>query len=66
MNPSEIRPGRCYLGCNGISYAVEEVRDGLVYFRTNGLGTLISIDLDTFSGLVRHEIPDDALKGHGD
>lgn len=56
MNPSEMRPGRSYLGCNGITYAVEEVRDGLVRFRTNGRGTLVSIDLDTFAGLMKHEI----------
>lgn len=35
MNPSEILPDRSYRGCNGSAYAVEEVRDGLVRFRTN-------------------------------
>ena len=64
MNPSEIQPGRSYRGCNGITYAVEEVRDGLVRFRTNGRGTPVSIDCDTFAGLMKHEItnketPDD-------
>ena len=64
MNPSDIHPARSYLSCNGISYAVEEVRDGIVRFRTNGRGTLVSIDRDTFAGLMKHEItnketPDD-------
>lgn len=64
MNPSDILAGRAYRGCHGAAYHVEKIRDGLVYFRLNGTGTRVSIDLDTFSGLMMHEIQTDALKGH--
>ena len=56
MNSSDIIAGRSYMGCNGITYAVESISDGLVYFRTNGAGTLVSIDLDSFAALMKHEI----------
>ena len=64
MNPTEIYPGRAYRGCPAGDYHVEKVEDGLVYFRMNGRGTLVSIDLDTFSGLMRHELRID--EGRGD
>jgi hypothetical protein len=57
---------RRYRGCNRACFHVEEITDGLVHFRVNGRGTRISIDLDTLAALMRHELPDEALKGHGD
>ncbi|CDZ50933.1 hypothetical protein [Neorhizobium galegae] len=66
VNPSDIGAGRAYRGCHGAAYHVEEIRDGLVFFRLDGVGTRTAIDLDTFSGLMMHEILTDAFKGHGD
>ena len=59
MEPKQIEPGRSYRGCNGIAYAVERISDGLVYFRTNGTGTLVSIDLDSFAALMKHDLEDE-------
>lgn len=53
---AEINGGRRYLGCKGAVFSVEEVRDGVVYYRVNGIGSRTSIDLDAFAPLMKHEV----------
>jgi hypothetical protein len=56
MNASDIIAGRSYRGCNGITYTVEKVEDRIVFYRTNGKGTLVSFELEAFASLMVKEI----------
>ena len=62
MFPNQIEPGRSYKGCSGQIYHVEEVDRGTVKFRVDKGMVRVSIDLDTFGGLMKYRIEE----GHGD
>jgi hypothetical protein len=60
LNSDEIKAGCSYRGCNGAIYHVERVERGTVTFTVDRGMVRVSIDLDTFAGLMTHE-----LKGRG-
>lgn len=58
MEPKQIKPGGIYKSCQGASLHVEKIEDGLVFYRTNGKGTLVSFEIEAFASLMTQEIND--------
>ena len=58
MEPKQIKPGGIYKSCQGASHHEEKIEDGLVFYRTNGKGTLVSFEIEAFASLMTQEIND--------